>query len=299
MMSSRVWWSTSEKISSPGTSSGGSLRNRGSPSTKWVSFAIAFSRSFDSAFSTVFCRFFTAAEPTSLPHRLDDCVRVEAGVPDVEVAHRGEPLHRLAVGRDRGGDDARSDRLVEPPAAGRDLEARGQALDVPLERPGMGLVEVVDVEHEVALGRGEPAEVDQVGVAAELHRQAAVRVGRQVGGQHVGRAPVERERRRRHAAVTDRDEVGHAGALLLLEQLDRVRAVRCGSPVTVAGPRDLGPGRLADARSLGGGQVDDDGGSRTVGERFGHRKILSLGGLADRRSDRWGRPVGSAVLRGG
>ena len=36
--------------------------------------------------------------------------------------------------------------------ARRDHQAGGQALHVPLERPRQGLVEVVEVEHQVALG---------------------------------------------------------------------------------------------------------------------------------------------------
>jgi len=31
------------------------------------------------------------------------------------------------------------------------LLARGQPLDIPLERAGQGLVEIVDIEHQVAL----------------------------------------------------------------------------------------------------------------------------------------------------
>ena len=63
----------------------------------------------------------------------------------------------------------------EPVAAAGDLDAGRQPLDVPLPRAGQGLVEVVDVEHQSALGRAEDAEVRQVRVAAQLHAQARSR----------------------------------------------------------------------------------------------------------------------------
>ena len=60
----------------------------------------------------------------------------------------------------------------KPRSRAGDLDARGQALDVPLERAGKRLVEVVEVEDEVALGRREAAEVREMGVTAELHVEA-------------------------------------------------------------------------------------------------------------------------------
>ena len=53
------------------------------------------------------------------------------------------------------------------------------------------------------------------------------------------RAPVERERRDQHPPVPDRDQLGDPGRRLLLQQRDRVRAVRCGLPPPVARPRRL------------------------------------------------------------
>ena len=103
-----------------------------------------------------------------------------------------------------------------------DQHAHGQALDVPLPRPGQRLVEVVDVEHQPPLGRGEHAEVRQVRVAAALHRQSRARRRRQVAGHDQRRAAVERERRDEHAPVADRHELGHARLGLALEQLDRI-----------------------------------------------------------------------------
>ena len=60
---------TSPKSSSTGTNSGGSLRNRGSPSTSSVSLDSAFSRSFDSALLTVCWKLLKAFLAESWPQR--------------------------------------------------------------------------------------------------------------------------------------------------------------------------------------------------------------------------------------
>ena len=62
--------------------------------------------------------------------------------------------------------------------------------------PGKRLVEVVEVEQQRPLGRGEHAEVRQVGIAAQLDGQTGPRRVLQVGGHDLGRAAIERERAR-------------------------------------------------------------------------------------------------------
>ena len=71
----------------------------------------------------------------------------------------GRGLHR----RPAGG------RLHAAIAPGH-LDAGGQPLHVPLPGPGEGLVEVVHVKQHRAFGRGEPPEVEQVGIPAQLGR---------------------------------------------------------------------------------------------------------------------------------
>ena len=63
-------------------------------------------------------------------------------------------------------------RLREVAVAAADLEARGEALHIPLERAGQRLVEVVEVEDEIPLGRRVAADVGEVRVAAELRLEA-------------------------------------------------------------------------------------------------------------------------------
>ena len=89
--------------------------------------------------------------------------------------------------------------------------------------PGERLVEVVDVEDQAPVRCREDAEVHQVGVAARLHLDAGARRGGEVRRHDVGAAAEERERRREHASVPDRDELVPARGRLLLEQRDRDR----------------------------------------------------------------------------
>src|SRR5262249_33603738 len=93
--------------------------------------------------------------------------------------------------------------LVVNPLSRPALQAGRQPLDIPLPRAGQGLVEVVDVEHQAALGRAEDAEVGQVSIAAGLHRQPGYRRPGQVAGHRQGRAPVIGERGHQHPAPPD------------------------------------------------------------------------------------------------
>ena len=186
-----------------------------------------------------------------------ECVNVEAGVPDLEQIHRREVEHRLAVGA-----DYREHRRPpvcdrEVAVATRDLEACRKALHVPLQRPRQRLVEVVDVEHEGALGGSKAAEVGEMGVAAQLDLQTRARRGREIGGHDRRRAPVERERRREHPAVADRQELRHARDALLLEDPHRF-PVRGRRKCSVAGSGNGFSRSPALGGALGVGEVGDD-----------------------------------------
>ncbi len=146
-----------------------------------------------------------------------------------EVGHPGELAHRDAVLVDRVEHDPVLVLGAVAVVARGDQHARREALDVPLPRARERLVEVVDVEHEPALGRREHAEVRQVRVAAALRGQT--RAGRpgEVVRHDLRRAAVERERRDEHPAVADRNQLGDARLGLVLEQIDGIRADRAGA----------------------------------------------------------------------
>ena len=62
---------------------------------------------------------------------------------------------------------------------------------VPLERPRKRLVEVAKIERQLPLrGRPQP-EVQEVGVATQLHRQTRVGTGREVCRHHRRRSAIE------------------------------------------------------------------------------------------------------------
>ena len=86
--------------------------------------------------------------------------------------------HPLPVLAHRGEHDSALRVEVKLVVARGNEDADGQALDVPLPRTGQGLVEVVDVEDEAALGRCVEAEVREVGVAATLHIEPGFAVWR-------------------------------------------------------------------------------------------------------------------------
>ena len=186
---------------------------------------------------------------------LNRALDVQVRVPDVEVLHAREPRHRGAVLLDGVKDDPLLVLDGEAAVARGDQHAHGKALDIPLPRPRERLVEVVDVEHQPALGRGKRAEVRQVRVTAALHGEARVGRRRQIAGHDQRRTPIEGERRDQHAPVADRHELRHPRLGLALEQLDRINAARRRLEDGVARARNLGPCGLAASRPLGDSQM--------------------------------------------
>ena len=142
-------------------------------------------------------------------------------------AYRGRPSRIAAwpCAPDRGSAVAISSR---PPRIDRndDMQAAREPLDVPFPRAGDGLVEVVNVEHETALGCRELPEVGNVRVTTCLHPQPGDGSRVEVHRHDRGRPPVERERRHGHAVVADRQQLSHACLGLGFEHRDRIRPVR-------------------------------------------------------------------------
>ena len=203
----------------------------------------------------------------------DAARHVEARVPDVEVPHRREVRHRLAVLPDGVRHHGTPRALVVAELPTGDCEARREALDVPLERAAKRLVEVVDREDQSAVGCGEHTEVRQVRVAAELSVQTGARTGSEIRGHEKGAAAIEGEGRLEHAAVADRDELWKPGLGLLLEELDRIPSQRCRLPAGVNRSRQLGPGGPSTRHPLGRREV-------------WHRVQLRREGCDDTRLDR-------------
>jgi hypothetical protein len=124
---------------------------------------------------------------------IEHALLVDRVVPDLQVAHLGVAPHPPAIAL-----HARRRRLgglglVAAHEARCDRGAGGKALEVPFPWPGMDLVEIVDSEHQVALGRGIDAEVGDMHVAARRHRQPRHGRARQIVGHDRRRAAQEGE----------------------------------------------------------------------------------------------------------
>ena len=179
---------------------GGSLTIRRRPSTTSDSFSTAFMLSRVRHFAAFFWSRLSAAGWTLSAMSAMASLTLRWAYQTSRLPISANSGHRFAVGADRRAHRRPARVVVEPVGPTGDLEARGQPLHVPLEGPRVRLVEVVDVEDQPPLGAAEHAEVGQVGVAAELHRQARGRGPRQVGG-HEERPRRGRTRTARPACV--------------------------------------------------------------------------------------------------
>ena len=121
----------------------------------------------------------------------------------------------------------------KPDVAPRDLHAGRHPLDVPLPRPGEGLVEVIWAEYESAIRSCKPPEVGDVSIAARLHDDTRVRGRRQVRRHDRRRSTVEHEWGDEHPSIPDRDEFLYARGRLGRQHRDRIRPVRCRRPVAM------------------------------------------------------------------
>ncbi len=171
----------------------------------------------------------------------DQAVDAHAVVPDVELWHRPVPAHAPAIGLHgrgyRGAGHCRRDLVL----ARRHDEAGGKALDIPFEGAGKGFVEVAHIEQQVPLRRGPQAEVQDVGVTAQLDDQPAVGLGREVAGHDRRGAPVVGPRGGRHAVMADGNELGNAGLVLGHDRGQRVLPAFARFPVPQRAPPDPFP----------------------------------------------------------
>ncbi len=177
-----------------GTSRGGTLRKRSSPSTRSVSFLTARRLVLRRA-SGERLRELDPALRAQLPAKaVDELAGVQALIPDIQMAFGREAAHRLAVLTHAGQHNRCPAIRREADVAPGDLGAGGHPLDVPLPRAGQRLVEVVRAEDEPAIRSRESTEVRDVRVPARLHEDTRIGRGCEVG-RHDGRRPtVEGER---------------------------------------------------------------------------------------------------------
>ena len=166
-------------------------------------------------------------------------VDIEVGIPHVEMPHLGEPRHGLAVGAHARAHGLLALLLRKAVVEPADLDARGQALHVPLPGADERLVEVVDVEDRRLLGAREEAEVRDVGIPAGLDVYAAHGRRGEVGSHDEGASAIKGESRDRHALIAQGQKRLHARLALAAQEVDRVRTALSGLPSGVRLMRDL------------------------------------------------------------
>ena len=179
---------------------------------------------------------------------------VDAGPPGLQRREPHQFLHVPPVGLHRRACQVARGSVTEVARQRVDRKTGGEALDVPLERGGQGFVEIVEVEHRRALGRGERAEIGQMAVARGLHPQPGHWCFSQVGRHDGSGAAEKRQRGGAHAVVADRQQVGDAVAARIQQDVDRITPRRRGDPVCVEASRyDLAK-RLTGLTTLHRGQ---------------------------------------------
>jgi hypothetical protein len=87
---------------------------------------------------------------------------------------------------------------------------------------GQGLIEIIDVEDELALGGGESSDINQMTIAAGLHSNSRFGRPRQIAGHHRRRSAQECERGGEHTPVPDRYEVCQPRFIRFDQKIDRV-----------------------------------------------------------------------------
>ena len=192
-------------------------------------------------------------------------VDIDPGIPDLEESHRSIVSHLSAIAADS------QSRRVTGVAVGEAIVPRGdgeacrQALDVPVERRRERLIEVVDVEDQPPVGRGEHAEIQQVRVTAGLHPDISRGRVREIPCHRRRRAAEVGKRRGGHAPIADRDQIRYPGPGLLLENGDRVGPVLRRCPLRVA-DRGANLRRSRPLERHSSGVSTSCGGARTPGE---------------------------------
>ena len=186
---------------------------------------------------------------------LENAVEIDAIVPDVQRVHRGVVGHSFAVGAHGFRRRLRRVAVEQPDMMGGDDDAGRQPLDVPLPWRRQGFVEIVDVEEDVALRRGEAAEIHEVSVAARLHAKPGGGGRGQVGRHDRGRAAIEGERRLRHAPEAYRDQLRNPAFIGLVQKLDRIAPVLGRLPAALRCARRGVAQRLARGAPFVGGYV--------------------------------------------
>ncbi|MNH00641.1 hypothetical protein D3C79_598410 [compost metagenome] len=143
---------------------------------------------------------------------------------------------------------------IGPQVLGRHQSAGGQALEIPLPGAEVGLIEVVDGQHQVALGARIEADVGDMHVATGLDHEAGVRGGDEIPRHDGGRPAQEGEGGLLHPGMAHRHQLLQASGGLGLEHGDGIPVIGCGRQPGVRFARKLFPQGLAGGEALRNGE---------------------------------------------
>ncbi|MNF93408.1 hypothetical protein D3C84_760820 [compost metagenome] len=142
--------------------------------------------------------------------------------------------HRLLIRGDHFAADVFFHGFAVAQVTGGHHETRHQTFDIPLPGAGMGLIEVIDAEQQVAFRRGETAEVHQVTVTTDRRHQTHVRRAGQVVSLQQRVAAIKGEWRHQHATVAQLDQRIDPSLAGSLDQWQRVTTGFSGGRLSTA-----------------------------------------------------------------
>src|SRR5205807_823624 len=118
-------------------------------------------------------------------------------------------------------------------------DAGGHSLNVPLPWTAEGLIEIIHIEDDLGVGRGEKAEVVYMSVASQLHFYPGVLGGRQVSGHDFHSPAKKREQRERHALKFDRNQLGYTALAGFRYDFYRIKAAGARAKVIQFGAAQM------------------------------------------------------------
>src|SRR5262245_4895165 len=162
----------------------------------------------------------------SLWHSLYERFEVDVFIPDLQRGHHCVFGHMLSVGLNSCANGSLAVFRSRTRRASRDFDTGGQPFKVPFPRSWERFVKVVDVKNQVALRRGEAAEVHDVAIAARLHAKPGPGGLRQIKSHYGRGAAQESEGRFAHSSIANREQLRNSPRIRIHQNLDRIRSIQ-------------------------------------------------------------------------
>ena len=169
----------------------------------------------------------------------DEDLGVHARIPYFQVAHACVFAHLLTIGERHSKHGIFAASSAETHFTRGQDYAGGQALDIPFPGSLKRFVEIVDVEKKLAFGASKAAEIRRVTITTGLDADSCRGSFRKIPGHHCRRTSEVRKRRLAHTAVADRQKLGEATAVGLLQHFDGIGPADGRSPLGVGSAGDF------------------------------------------------------------